>query len=104
MVTSAIPEHCKMLPPAAENGVNAISYYMMEEGMEIVGAVKVLGNVPCIKCGYGDDCETSGMKMIFGPEATLDSLGIMRFEDQPEAVKNATELGRKIAEALRSKE
>lgn len=103
VVTSAIPEHCNMLPPAAENGVNAISYYMMEEGMEIVGAVKVLGNVPCIKCGYGDDCDTSGIKMIFGPEATLDSTGIRRFEDQPEAVKDATELGRKIAEALRSK-
>ncbi|WP_406670048.1 flavodoxin family protein [Methanolobus sp. ZRKC4] len=104
IITSAIPEKCDMLPPALENGINAITYYMMEEGMEIMGSVKTLGNVPCVKCKYGDDCDMTGIKMMFGPDATKESVGISRFEDQPEAVKAAKELGGKIAEKLNSKE
>ena len=45
----------------------------------------------------------TGIKMMFGPDATKESIGINRFEDQPEAVKAAKELGQAIAEALRSK-
>ena len=41
--------------------------------------------------------------MMFGPEATKKSVGINRFEDQPEAVAAAKELGQKIAEELRKK-
>jgi hypothetical protein len=77
-------------------------YYMMEEGMNFVGAAKVLGNVPCVRCGYGNECDTSGLRMIFGPEATVESVGINRYEEQPEAVKDAKELGQKIAKALNS--
>ncbi len=104
IMTSAIPEKCDMLPPALENGINSITYYMMEEGMDIVGSVKVLGNVPCVRCNYGDECDVSGLKMMFGPDATKESVGINRFEDQPEAVDAAKELGKKIAESLKSKE
>ncbi len=102
IITCAIPETCEMLPPACENGINAVMYYMMEEGMNIVGSVKVLGNVPCVRCGHGDDCDMTGIKMMYGPDATVESVGINRFEDQPEAVKGAKELGQKIAEALSS--
>ena len=103
IITSAVPEKCDMLPPAFENGINAVAYYMMEEGMDMKGAVKVLGNVPCVRCKYGDDCDMTGIKMMFGPEANKESVGINRFEDQPEAVKAAKEMGQAIAEALRSK-
>jgi multimeric flavodoxin WrbA len=100
IITSAIPEGCDNLPPAADMGINAIQFYMMEEGMDVVGAVKIRGNVPCIRCGHGDTCEGSGLRMIFGPKATVDSLGINQFENQPEAMEAATALGRSIAEAL----
>jgi multimeric flavodoxin WrbA len=102
IVTCAIPETHETLPQACENGINAIMYYMMEEGMNFVGAAKVLGNVPCVRCGYGNECDTSGLRMIFGPEATVESVGINRYEEQPEAVKDAKELGQKIAKALNS--
>lgn len=104
IITAAVPENCDILPPALDNGTNAIAYYMMEEGMNMVGSVKVLGNVPCVRCKYGDDCDLTGIKMMFGPEATKDSVGINRCEDQPEAVAAAKELGQKIAEQLKSKE
>lgn len=103
IVTCAVPENNTALPPAADMGVNAIMFYLMEEGMNFVGSVKVLGNVPCIKCGKGDECKMSGVKMMFGPDATVESVGVNRFENQPLAIQAAKELGRKIAAVLRCK-
>jgi multimeric flavodoxin WrbA len=103
VITSAIPDGCEQLPPAAEMGVNTVMYYMLEEGMRFVGSLKVQGNVPCIRCGVGDDCKMSGIGMIFGPNATVDSVGINSFALQPENVAAAGELGRQLAEALGKK-
>lgn len=100
VITSCVPEDNKQLPPAAEMGVNAVVFYMMEEGMQFVGALKLQGNVPCIRCGFGDECKLSGVKMLYGPLATVDSVGVKRFEQQPTSIQGAQELGRKIAEAL----
>lgn len=101
IVTHAVPEGSAMLPPAGDMGVNAITFYMMEEGMNFLGAVKVLGNVPCVRCGFGDDCEMTGIKMLFGPDASVDSVGIHCFSDQQAATEAAVELGKKIGEALK---
>lgn len=103
IVTCAVPGNNKMLPPAGDMGVNAIMFYMMEEGMNFVGAVKILGNVPCIKCGYGNECKMTGVKMIYGQNATVESVGINKFEEQMDALNAAGELGRKIAKALQDK-
>lgn len=100
VITAAVPEGNKQLPPAAEMGVNAIAFYMMEEGMRFMGALKLQGNVPCVRCGFGDECAMTGIKMLHGPEATVDSVGISQFEKQPVSLEGARELGRKIAEAL----
>lgn len=100
IVTCAVPDKNKMLPPAGDMGVNAIMFYMMEEGMNFVGAVRILGNVPCIKCGSGNECKMSGVKMMFGADATVESVGVKKFEEQPDALEAARDLGRKIAQAL----
>jgi multimeric flavodoxin WrbA len=100
VVTAAVPEGAEQLPPAADLGVRAIQLYMMMEGMSFLGAVKVLGNVPCLSCGRGDDCGLSGLKVLHGPDATVDSVAVNRFEDQPEAVAAARALGAAIGEAL----
>ena len=103
VITSCVPEENDMLPPACQMGINAIQFYMMEEGMNFVGAIKIQGNIPCIKCVYGDECNMSGIKMLYGSDATVDSVGIKSFEEQPVAVEAATELGHKIDEALKVK-
>lgn len=103
IVTCAIPGTNKALPPSGDMGVNAIMYYMMEEGMNFVGAVKILGNVPCVKCGYGNECKTSGLKMIFGNEATVESVGVNKFEEQRDVFDAIRELGEKIANVLKIK-
>ncbi|MBM4054838.1 MAG: flavodoxin family protein [Planctomycetes bacterium] len=103
IVACAIPASNKALPPACEMGTNAIMYYMLEEGMNFVGSVKILGNVPCIKCGYGNECRTSGLRMIYGNEATVQSVGINKFEEQQDALDAARALGKKIAGTLKKK-
>lgn len=100
IVTHAVPEGAEMLPPASDMGVNAVMFYMMEEGMDFQGSVKVMGNVPCVRCGVGDECEMSGIKMLFGPDATTDTVGINCFSEQPEALEAARDLGRRIGEAV----
>ena len=90
-----------MLPPACDFGINAIKFYMMEEGMEFVGEVRVKGNVPCIKCGQGDECKMTGIKMLHGPEATVSSVGVKIFEKQPMAMSAAVKLGKDIADKLK---
>jgi multimeric flavodoxin WrbA len=102
VITSCIPEDNDMLPPACQMGINAIQFYMMEEGMNFVGAVKIQGNVPCLKCSQAKVCKVSGITMLYGPGATADSVGIKAFEEQPITVEAAAALGRKIAKALES--
>lgn len=102
VVTHAAPEENPELPPAASMGQNAIMYYVIEEGMNYLGGVKVVGNVPCIRCGVGDTCEISGLKMLLGPTATVAKAGVKKFEEQP-AVAEAVRLGKLIAEALAKK-
>lgn len=75
-------------------------FFMMEEGMNFVGSVAIQGNVPCVRCGNGDSCKMSGINMLYGADATVDSVGIKQFEEQPGGVAAARDLGRKIREAL----
>lgn len=103
VITCAVPVDNTMLPPACDFGVNAIRFYMMEEGMDFVGEVRVKGNVPCVTCGHGDECTMSGVKMLYGEDATVASVGINTFEEQTDALKAAVELGKSIAEKLKSK-
>lgn len=99
VVTHAAPEENLELPQAASMGQNSIMYYMIEEGMDYLGGVKVLGNVPCIRCGVGDTCEISGLKMLLGPTATVAKAGVNKFEDQS-AMEAAGKLGKLISEKL----
>lgn len=100
----AIGTYCipKSIPqfPAGENSVNGIKYYMMEEEMDYVGEVQILGNMPCVRCKDADSCATSGVKFLYGTEATLANTEIGTFEEQPDAVKAAIALGNAIAEKL----
>lgn len=103
VVTTAVPRGAEGLPPAADMAVNAIQFFAMEEGMEFVGSVVLDGNVPCVKCGLGDECSMSGIKMLHGPEATVESVGIRCFEEQPAALEAARALGRSIRERLEAR-
>lgn len=100
VITTACPPGAEGLPPAAETAASQIAYWMMEEGMTNLGSMVVMGNVPCIRCGHGDECPASGVTMIHGPEATVESVGIKAFEDDASLQEQAKQLGEKIRDAV----
>jgi hypothetical protein len=100
IITTACPPGVPGMPPASQTATAQIGLWMMEEGMVNVGSMVILGNPPCIRCGYGDQCEFSGVKMLHGPDATVASLGVRRFEDEESLVNGARELGVKIRAAV----
>lgn len=75
VVTSAVPCEMQKSMPALDMGVNAIKFFMMEEGMNYLGAVECLGNVPCVKCENDIECKMSGIKMIYGEKAVNGAIG-----------------------------
>jgi len=74
----------------------------MEEGMQNLGTLVLRGNVPCIRCGFGDTCPASGVKMIHGPEATVESVGVRTFEEDGSLQRQARELAEKLRAAALS--
>lgn len=100
VITTACSPGKAGLPPASEIAAQQIGFWMMEEGMQNVGTMVVLGNVPCIKCGHGDECAMSGIGMIHGEGATVASVGVNRFEESAESVAQAESLGRSIRAAI----
>lgn len=99
IVTSAIPQGIPGMPDAYETGLSAIRNYMLEEGMNFIGSVSVPGNLPCVSCGEDGQCGASAIKMIYGSDATPNSIGINSVEDSPEVVAALKQLGQDIIEA-----
>ena len=92
------------LTTEAANNVNkslAIELEEMEH-MELIGQVKVKGNLPCFTCGEGDECQMSGIKRRYGPDARSSDYPYIRVEDQKEVWEEAMRIGRLIGERLRS--
>jgi hypothetical protein len=71
--------------------------------MEILGQIKVEGNVPCLTCGEGDTCEMSGVKGLHGADAKASADLCIRVEDQKEVWDEAQRLGQVIGERLRNR-
>lgn len=103
VITTATPDNNPGLPPAVQTATTQFRSWMLEEGMTHLGSLVLHGNVPCIRCGYGDDCDMSGVKMLHGEHATVDSVGIEDFDDSPELLEKAAELGRALRKALTGK-
>lgn len=53
-----------------------------------------------IRCGYGDQCAVSGIKMIHGPEATVESVGVRAFEEDQSLKETAREPSERIRQAV----
>jgi multimeric flavodoxin WrbA len=100
VITTACPPDNPQMPPAVATATTQIGVWMMEEGMQNLGSMIILGNVPCIRCGHGDQCEMSGIKMLFGPDATVASVGVWSFAAQPPLLQAARELGERIRAAV----
>lgn len=100
VITTACAPGGGGLPPAAETASSQIAFWMMEEGMVNLGSMIILGNVPCIRCGHGDACEMSGVRMLHGPDATVASVGVRQLERDEGFMSQARALGVNLREAV----
>jgi len=59
-----------LTPDASENVSRSLANELENmERMELVGHVRAVGNIPCVTCGKGDECEMSGFRRRHGLEA-----------------------------------
>jgi hypothetical protein len=64
------------------------------------GVLKLEGNVPCMSCGYGEDCEGSGFLRRHGAGAKITPDKFSDFATDPQARARAEALGRAVAAAV----
>ena len=57
------------------------------EKMNLVGIIKIPGNVPCLVCGHGNTCEMSGAKMLFGKDVIFSNQLCVAVEDRPQVME-----------------
>ena len=90
-------------PDAADNVNQALAIQLKEmERMELIGQVMVKGNIPCLTCGVGEECEMSGLRTRYGPDARSSDYPYTRVEDQKEVWEEAMRIGRLIGERVRT--
>ncbi len=90
-------------PDAAENvNQSLVTQLKTMERMELIGQVKVKGNIPCLTCGEGDECEMSGLRKRYGPDARSSDYPYTRVENQKEVWEEAMRIGRLIGERVRT--
>ena len=68
--------------------------------MEILGEAKIRGNVPCLTCGHGDECEMSSIKFLHGKNAKASVDKCVRVEDQEDVWRELQRLGKTLCERL----
>jgi multimeric flavodoxin WrbA len=74
-----------------------LKLFCKAQGMELIGSMQTCGHPTCVACGYGEDCELSNVKALYGEGAKVEPHMFKNFSDHPELIKKARELG----EALR---
>lgn len=80
-----------------------LSTELRMDRMEILGEVKIRGNVPCLTCGHGDDCEMSSVKFLHGKNAKASTDNCVRVEDQEDVWKELQRLGKILRNRLQAK-
>lgn len=86
--------------PTRDKVAEMMSMEMRMDRMDLLAQVQVQGNVPCLTCGKGDDCQMSGVKRLFGPEAEASAQRCVRVEEQAAVWEELGAAGRLIGERL----
>ena len=71
--------------------------------MEIIGQVQLRGNVPCLTCGRGDDCEMSSVIFLHGKNAKASADKCVKVEDQKNIWEELQGLGKELGARLKAK-
>ncbi len=89
-----------LAPPIADMVAQMLTREMVMDKMDVLGTVKIKGNVPCLTCGKGDVCEMSGARAMFGPDVQPSADQCVAVEDQNEVMAEAGRLAGIMAERL----
>lgn len=90
-------------PDALDNVNQSLAAELRDyERMDLIGQLTVQGNLPCLTCGEGDECEMSGLKVMYGPDARTSDFRYSQVEDQKEVWEEALRIGRLIGERLKT--
>jgi multimeric flavodoxin WrbA len=79
------------------------NYYEGYLGMEYKGTVKLKGNVPCMTCGYGEECDYSGFLREYGKGAKVTPDKFYDPNNDKNAKNKALNLGKEIYSAITNK-
>ena len=91
-----------MWPEIRDKVSEMLALEIMMEKMELVGQLKVNGNIPCLTCGVGDVCEMSGALLRNIPVEKINADSCVKVEDQKEVWEEALQLGRTLGERLKN--
>ena len=75
--------------------LDQLEFELKADKMKVVGKVRVRGNIPCLTCGCGNDCQMSGAKIMYG-KASADYC--IKVEDQEDVWKKLQTLGNLLSE------
>jgi NADPH-dependent FMN reductase len=88
-----------LVPPIREMVSRHVANQLNMDRMQVVGQLEIQGNLPCLTCGNGDDCEMSGVPTIFGENTPASVDKCVNVEDQDAWIK-AKVFGQIIGERL----
>lgn len=89
-----------LIPEITGNVSEMLAMEMNMDRMNLIGQIEVMGNVPCLTCGKGDDCEMSAVPLLFGKNAKATIDKCIAVEDQTEIWKKAESIGQQIKNRL----
>ena len=79
--------------------LKSIAQELFMEKMHHVAELSIEGNVPCLTCGFGNECSNSGVPHLFGKEAQASEILCRKVEDQP-VWEKATRSGKLLAQFI----
>lgn len=80
---------------------NYFEHYCVDYlGSNYQGSLFLLGNPPCLSCGFGENCQASAFIRMHGEGQSIQEEHFNNFENNFDAQNEAKILGKKIANAL----
>ena len=87
----------------ANKVARTLAYELRMDRMQIIGQIILKGNVPCLTCGRGDDCQMSSVKFLHGKNAKASANHCIRVEDQQQVLLQLQNMGKKLAATITNK-
>lgn len=94
-----------LMPDVVDSVNQALSNELKEyERMELVGQLSIQGNLPCLTCGQGNDCQMSAVTLMYGTDANTSDIGYSKVESQKDVWDQASQIGQLMGHRLKKNE